>query len=328
MSGNKNEIIGDGSNIHIISFTEAGLCLSRRLQQLFPRATATSGRGRKLADWVRAHFAQGNALVFVGAAGIAVRAVAPFVKDKKTDSAVIVIDEKASFVIPILSGHIGGANSLARKIADFLKATAVITTASDVNRLPAIDEFAKENNLQINDMKLAKDFAARMLESAKARFTISVKVRQDILTLIPKAVILGIGCKKGRDFPSLREFVFKILESEKIDLRSLACISSIDLKKDEKAIRLLAEDLSLPFLTFSAEKLNAVCQPVSHSDFVSAVTGTDNVCERAVFAAGAERLLVKKTARMGMTLALGLKASHFELPPEFVSAFVEENQGE
>ncbi|MBR4600830.1 MAG: cobalt-precorrin 5A hydrolase [Treponema sp.] len=333
--------------VHIISFTQAGFSLSERIQNLLSQADFSGRDGEvtlsfagnvavknenflsgenlslkcppssvymPLSQWVQTHFRTKNALVFVGAAGIAVRAIAPFVKDKKNDPAVIVIDEKGSFVIPLLSGHIGGANELARKIASQIGAMAVITTASDVNNLPAIDEFASKNNLSINDMKLAKDFAARLLAKNSPEFTISVYIKNDILSLIPKCLVLGIGCKKGKSREELKNFVFETLKSYKIDIRSLVQISSVDQKKDEKAIISLAEDLKLPFVTFSTEELNSVSQKVSHSDFVEKTLGTDNVCERAVFASGADELLLPKTARNGMTLAVGMRKIHIEIP--------------
>ena len=333
--------------VHIISFTQAGFSLSERIQNLLSQADFSDRDGEvtlsfagnvavknenflsgenlslkcppssvymPLSQWVQTHFRTKNALVFIGAAGIAVRAIAPFVKDKKTDPAVIVIDEKGSFVIPLLSGHIGGANELARKIASQIGAMAVITTASDVNNLPAIDEFAAKNNLSINDMKLAKDFAARLLAKNSPEFTISVYIKNDILSLIPKCLVLGIGCKKGKSREELKNFVFETLKSHKIDIRSLAQISSVYQKKDEKAIISLAEDLKLPFVTFSAEELNSVSQKVSHSDFVEKTLGTDNVCERAVFASGADELLLPKTARNGMTLAVGMRKIDIEIP--------------
>ncbi|MBQ4378490.1 MAG: cobalt-precorrin 5A hydrolase [Treponema sp.] len=305
-------------SLHIISFTQAGFSLSKRIEadsSIFIHDT-------NLSEWVESHFRTGNALVFIGAAGIAVRAISPFVKDKTTDPAVLVIDEKGSFVIPILSGHIGGANELARKIASKIGATAVITTASDVNNLPAIDEFATKNNLSINDMKLAKGFATRMLAKNSPKFTISVYIKNDILSLIPKCVVLGIGCKKGKSPEELRNFIFDTLKSHKIDIRSVVQISSVYQKKDEKALISLAEELKLPFVIFSAKELNKIPQKVSHSDFVEKTLGTDNVCERAVFASGAEELLLPKTAHNGMTVAIGIKKIDIEIPEEFKKSFI------
>ena len=105
-----------------------------------------------------------DALIFVGACGVAVRSIAPFVRDKKTDPAVLCLDERASFVIPLLSGHIGGANALAARLAGALGAKAVITTATDVNGKFAVDAWAAQNGCAIEDFALAKRFAAEILE--------------------------------------------------------------------------------------------------------------------------------------------------------------------
>ena len=120
-----------------------------------------------LQQWCRNMFSTCELLVFVGATGIAVRGIAPFVKDKRTDPAVLAIDEAAAYVIPLLSGHIGGANELAEWLAKDLQATAVITTATDINHKIAIDVFARKNNLWISDMKLAKEVSADILQGKK-----------------------------------------------------------------------------------------------------------------------------------------------------------------
>ncbi len=306
--------------LHAISFTKAGFSLSQKIScdsSVFIRDVA-------LSDWVKTHFKKGNCLIFIGAAGIAMRALAPFIKDKKEDPAVIVIDEKGSFVIPLLSGHIGGANETARLIAAKLGAQAVLTPASDVNGLPAIDEFAARKGLIINSMELAKKFAVQMLEyssdSAKEHeapsFSVSIHSKNDSLNLIPSWVILGAGCKKGRSAGEFEAFLRQTLDFHKIDIRSIQKIASIDLKKNENAFVSLAESLKIPFVTFSAGELNEISQKVTPSDFVSEITGTDNVCERSVFAAGAEELIVPKTSFNGMTLALGVKRTEIEIPEE------------
>ena len=109
-------------------------------------------------------FSRRDALIFVGACGIAVREIAPYVRDKKTDPAVLVLDERARHVIPLLSGHIGGANRLALRLSSMLGADPVITTATDVNGKFAVDEFAARTGCAISDMQLAKAFAAGILE--------------------------------------------------------------------------------------------------------------------------------------------------------------------
>lgn len=105
-----------------------------------------------------------HALVFIGAAGIAIRAIAPFVKDKFTDPPVIVLDEKGTFAIPLLSGHVGGGVTLAKVLAEYTGGRAVITTATDVQKKFAADVFAMENGLIITDREEAKKISAGILE--------------------------------------------------------------------------------------------------------------------------------------------------------------------
>ena len=110
-----------------------------------------------------ASFSSMDALIFVGACGIAVREIAPYVKSKKTDPAVLCIDEAGRFVIPLLSGHIGGANALAVELAEKLGATAVVTTATDVRGKFSVDAWAARHGCVISDMGLAKAVSAAIL---------------------------------------------------------------------------------------------------------------------------------------------------------------------
>ena len=121
-----------------------------------------------LSAWAGERFGDSDGLIFIGACGIAVRAIAPYIRDKKTDPAVLAADEKGRFVIPLLSGHLGGANELAERLAAGLAksgipAQAVLTTATDVNRRFAVDVFAKEHGLVLDQMKLAKEISAAVL---------------------------------------------------------------------------------------------------------------------------------------------------------------------
>ena len=121
-------------------------------------------------DWTRDAFESAEALLFVSATGIAVRAIAPYVKDKFVDPAVISIDEGGSFVVPLLSGHVGGANDLAREVAAACGAQAVISTATDVNGAFAIDEWARKQDLAILDRVVAKEVSAAVLAGTAVGF--------------------------------------------------------------------------------------------------------------------------------------------------------------
>ena len=123
-----------------------------------------------LKKWTGEQFSCCDALIFVGAVGITVRSIAPFLESKTKDPAVITVDEQGKFVISLLSGHIGGANELCSRIADGLEAVPVITTATDLNRKFAVDVFARKNGLWISDMKLAKQISADLLDGRRVGF--------------------------------------------------------------------------------------------------------------------------------------------------------------
>ena len=96
---------------------------------------------------------EGEAIVFIGALGICVRKIKDLINDKYTDPAVVCVDSTGRYVIPVLSGHVGGANSLAKKIALITGGQAIITTQSDNNNLWALDTLAKEYGWNMGKQK-------------------------------------------------------------------------------------------------------------------------------------------------------------------------------
>lgn len=266
-------------------------------------------------DWCRDHFQSSDVLIFIGAAGIAVRGIAPWVADKKTDPAVLVIDEQGNFVISLLSGHIGGANDMTLQVAEFLKAVPVITTGTDVNHTFAVDAFAARNQLQIEDMGLAKEIAARLIDKETIGFASELSVEGQVpgileqaepgkaeagiwitihkewlnqkspwirtLRLIPQNVHLGIGCRRGTPFEVIEQKVKEVLERCGLDWKAIAGAASIDLKKNEEGLKQFCQVHQFPFTVYSAEELQVVEGEFTPSRFVGGITGVDNVCERS-----------------------------------------------
>jgi len=310
----------------------------------------------KLDEWVCKNFKKDNFLLFIGACGIAVRAIAPYVKNKVLDPAVAVMDENAQFVISLLSGHLGGANDFVRRLSKITGAAPVITTATDINNLFSVDSFAKQNHMEISNMILAKEFSANLLESKKCniiipeeifdcvkiignvpkeiviskdnnqtinvpQFTVSPfkkKNCENILNLVPKSLVLGVGCRRGKSNAELKDFIRKELDSISAYMNSVVAVCSIDIKKNEPALISFSKDFSLDLKFFSAEQLNAVQGEFSASSFVKEVTGVDNVCERCLFAYGVKKIILNKTKSDGMTLAIGC----LEIPVQFDSRMI------
>lgn len=168
----------------ILSFTGQGSKMNRELCEILkskripcagyaPEKYANPNGLFSLPDNVKAWMGElwGNyRILFIGAAGIAVRYIAPWVKDKYTDSAVLVMDERGRYIIPLLSGHVGSAVETAKEIAACIKVVPVITTATDVQGKFAVDVFARKNGLAITDREMAKAISAAVLEGEKVGF--------------------------------------------------------------------------------------------------------------------------------------------------------------
>ncbi len=285
-----------------------------------------------LAAFVGPVFCQADALVFVGACGIAVRGIAPHVRDKTTDPAVLAVDEAARFVVPLLSGHIGGANALAVRLAEALGAAAAVTTATDVNGRFSVDAWAAENGLFIEDMKAARAVSAAILEgpvplasdfpiagelppgvrpgeSGDVGICISWKRRSPFgctLRLVPGVVRLGIGCRRGTGRDAIASLVDEVLETGGIHPAAVKEVGTIDLKKDEPGLLEFCRERGWPLEWHPAEELKQAAGEFTPSAFVQSVTGVDNVCERAAVMHGG-KLIVKKTARDGVTVAAAVE---------------------
>lgn len=187
--------------IALISFTGRGQALAETLARALDGQAVRCNREQSLDGWTREHFQTGNALVFVGAAGIAVRAVAPYVKSKTTDPAVVVVDETGQFAVPILSGHLGGANELAQKVAALCGAVPVITTATDLSGVFAVDQWAKRQSCAILNPEGIKTVSGALLAGGRMELCSPWPVAGEppegvSLRLMPKIAVLGVGCKK------------------------------------------------------------------------------------------------------------------------------------
>lgn len=291
--------------------------------------------------WTKKYFRKDNVLVFIGACGIAVRSVAPFLKNKKKDPAVLVCDEHGNNIISLLSGHVGHGNEACNILSSLIGANPVITTSSDVNKVFALDVFAEKNNLTVSDFQKLKMYSSSFLEEKKCFMHIDENIREYVsiknkpeyvdsedctddcrdnfftlsysakrtgcLKLIPRCIIIGVGCRKGKSFFCIRRFIRNVMKENNISEKSVYSVASIDLKKNEKGIIKFAKKIGVPFVTFSAAELNAVEGNFRSSDFVRKITGTDNVCERCVIASGADAFIIHKQSFRGMTVAMGIR---------------------
>lgn len=277
-----------------------------------------------------------KALVFIAAVGIAVRAVAPFVKSKDKDPAVVVIDSAGRYAISLLSGHLGGANELTKTIAELIGAEPVITTATDSLGVTGPDLIATENGLIIDILKETKHIAALLVKGEKVGFldeenkillpkgysgdfsgifgivfvtnklSLGLMLDENIkqLKLIRRNIVLGIGCKKDYSPEKMRELVLKLLEENNIDKRAVKLITSVDVKKEEKSIQELARYFQADIRFFSREEIKEIQDKYEGSQFVEKSIGVKAVCQPCVELSGGS-ILTDKISCDGMTLCIG-----------------------
>lgn len=333
--------------VRLVAFTSRGLALAGRIADVLRgqgNDVQVSGPSRlaaeqhaqpfeSLSSWTEDAFAHADALVFVSACGIAVRSIAPFVRDKMEDPAVVVIDEQARFAVSLLSGHVGGANALARMVAGACGAEPVITTATDVNDVFAVDEWAKGQGLALCDREEAKAISAHLLagetvgirsdwplggtlpeglvwdEDGLCELGISVSLDPGsrpfarTLRLVPRAVTVGMGCRRGTPAEALASALEDSLTRSGVAREAIRALATIDVKADEEGLLTLADWLDVPLLTYTASELASVEGAFSASPFVFQTVGVDNVCERAA-CAGGDRLIAGKRTFGGVTVAL------------------------
>lgn len=205
-----------------LAFTGRGLALAQQLAAACPGPVARCGTGGPgLDEWTAAQFAASDALIYIGAVGIAVRAIAPYCRSKAADPAVVVLDECGRFAVPLLSGHLGGANALARRLAAVCGAVPVITTATDLHGLFAVDEWAKRQGCIVAEPERIKRVSGALLAGKRVHFTadwpiqgtppagvqpaadgsadfaLTLTPTGQALHIVPRIAVLGIGCRRG-----------------------------------------------------------------------------------------------------------------------------------
>lgn len=320
--------------ISIISVTEKGDEIAYKIKENFDSDIYLKSKLKdfKLDNITKECFKKYKAIVFLSSTGIAVRAISKYLKGKDVDPAVIVVDVCNNFTISLVSGHLGGANKLTYEISNVLGNIPVITTATDNMDLIAPDILAKNNNLIIEDLKKAKVIAGRLVNKETVYFkddekkidcpkgyieteevkdntvwiTNNLKEQDNVLKLIRKNIILGIGCRKDTDSKKLSDFVSNVLLGNNLDKRSVKLIASIDVKKNEKAILDLAKELNSKLKFYTKEEIMTVEEKYEGSAFVKATVGVSSVSEPVVDLSGGE-IIIEKIKNSGMTLTVGIE---------------------
>lgn len=343
-TGNKSGVRSQDSGVKnnkkttIFYITGSGLKIAQNLKRLYYNAEIVKYTSAGTHRAVPLHWSESRNLIFIMASGIVVRTIAPLLKDKRTDPAVVVLDEKGRYAISLLSGHLGGANKLAVEIADFLGGQAVITTASDVQGRIALDIWANERGLYVEDFERMKRLSAKIVSgksvkvytgnaivlpevpdefnivgsSDKAELIISEELyKRKALYLRPRNLFAGIGCNRGTSQDEIQKEFTSLLKKNRLSVHSIAGIASIDLKNDEEGLLEFADDNGLPIRFFPGEALNAVSDEfgIKGSKQVRAATGAVAVSEPAAVLAARQAsdsidIIIPKVKRGNVTLAI------------------------
>lgn len=287
-------------------------------------------------------FYEYDAIIAVMACGILIRSIAPYIESKTSDPAVLNIDDNGNFVISTLSGHLGGANSLTNKIAALIGATPVITTSSDINNRLGIDVLARDLYMSIDrpkeilffnkaiiegheitlTSKSKKEYLIEYLKNNTLEIDVCFNYSEDLdedeirvsldnheLTLKERKMVVGIGCRRGKECEKIYEGLKKSFSDLNIDKSRVNQFASAEIKKDEKGILELSEKLNVPVNFVELEKLKLFdSNDVQKSEFVKSKFGIYGVCEpSALIMAGFDsKLIYKKTSFDGVTIAVAI----------------------
>ncbi|MBU1042532.1 MAG: cobalamin biosynthesis protein [Proteobacteria bacterium] len=279
--------------------------------------------------------------VFIGAAGIAVRAIAPLLRGKDVDPAVAVLDQEARFAISLVSGHIGGANELARELARLTGATAVITTGTDVAGVPAVDELARVRGMAMDNLPAAKAVSAALLEGRPVQiFDPEGRLLdgEDLSGLFvpttpsdwladapgvwcdwraggefaatfrvyPRCLCLGLGSRKNVPESEILAHIATVFAQQGLCPQSVARVGTASIKRDDPELCAAAAALGPEVVYYELEALAAVAS-AGQSETVKRRTGTGSVSEAAalLLADGGELVSPKsKTGRVTCAVAL------------------------
>ncbi len=347
------------SNIAIWVLTANGLALAETLAKQWPRISircsrrlsavhtvATAEPFERLSDAVSTVFCSYEGHVFIMAAGIVVRAIAPLLQDKTRDPAVVVVDDAGRFAVSLVAGHIGGANRLAAAVAEVLDATPVITTATDSHGRPAVDAVAIDCGLKIENPAAIKGVNMALLEGVAVplfdpygwlgnelgEMAVAAEAQQlaslygnkpgvyvddrclslppEVLVLRPPSLIAGIGCNRGTPVEEIETLLQSVLASNNLSLQSLAKITSVDLKKDEPGLLSLTIALGVPLVFHSRDALNRVRHVPNPSAMAAKHIGVKSVCEAAaLLTAVGGTLMVPKQKSPNVTVAIARRPS-------------------
>ena len=331
--------------VSVLAITKNGINIGEKLKELFPNwdifvPSKLSNENKSItwyseptSDKIIELFKNSNALICLFSLGAVIRLIAPYLKDKKTDPAVIVIDDKTNFVISVLSGHIGGANELTQEISEKLNALPVITTAADVNKTIAVDLVGREFGWKIDDETTVTKISAHMVNAepigvfqqtgnkkwykelpknvtiynsleelkksnSKAYLIISDTIidnelAQESVIYRPQSLVIGIGLHWDTTKDTIKDGIEHCLKKFNLSSKCIAKLVSIKKPEDVQGLIDLGKEMQIPVEYVNREELAEIITP-NPSSTVKAFEGTASVSEAAAIKVSNGELIVEK----------------------------------
>lgn len=292
--------------IAIITVTRKGALLANRITREMPedfviysktgcRFSETAVEFTALGELMRSIFNEFQAFIFIMAAGIVVRVIAPYIKDKRIDPAVVVIDDAGKHAISLLSGHIGGANELTRRISRVIGANPVVTTATDVADKVAADTLAGKLGLVIEPFSSLKtvnaaiangDGVAFLIDTALAEGPRYIQAARELgvsllpvdsdtvqeavavvisarslplkvphIYLRPPKLAVGIGCRRNTPAQMIMQAIQTACSQIGKTIEHIAVVGTSVVKSDEEGLLTVVNDLHVPIYFYTNEQL-------------------------------------------------------------------------
>ena len=276
-----------------------------------------------LKTTVENNFLKYKTFLFIMASGIVVRTIAPFIKSKDIDPAILVMDEQGLFINSLLSGHLGGANEMAIKIANDCNSIPVISTASDVSKKIAVDTIAMKLQGKIASLEDAKNVTALIVngenvtlnfpsnivnekENSAGVIVISNRKKLMISQIIPENIIVGIGCKKDKSSIEIINAINKELERLNIREDSIKHFATGWIKAKEEGIIKAAKYFNVNLKIIEKDEIKRVDKNFIGSDFVEKTIGVRSISEPSAFVSSCKkgRFLLKKSKNNGITISI------------------------
>lgn len=335
-------------DIALFAMSEQGMQLAVRVQEIF------SGHDEQveiftdcpLKPWMENQFPGRDALIVIGSLNHTVHAIASFLQDADYEPAVLVMDDRATFCIPLIDGTNAAAEELSQRISRMVGCVPVLPRP--MQRVFDVGEWAQSQHLSVGNPEQIRHIQGKLLAGMQVNLLSLVEIAgalpsqlrytsapskadifftvydftasaPDALILVPPVLTLGIGCRRGTSLEQIERAVMEIFRAAHIHFSAVFRVCSTEIKQDEPGLLEFCRWHKLPFATYSPKQLSGVRGNFGRGEYVSRTVGVDNACERAALLGAGEsgELIIHKTARYGVTVAAAVDhklVEHYAFP--------------